>query len=387
MLLAWRYICYHKMKTLILIACIFLTIILPVAINIIIRQFDRQILARADSTPAVIGARGSDLDLTLGTIYFKHNNAGTIPFSETETVEQFGIAIPVYSRFTASGYPVVATTLDYYDFRRMQIERGNMLTMLGDCVLGQKTAETLGLNPGDRLLSDAEATLDIGGITPIKMRVTGIFAATGTADDNAVFVDLKTAWVIEGLGHGHQSLEDETDEGMVLSRTEDGIVASAAVRPYLEINETNIDSFHFHGDPGGFPVGGIIALTTDPKNERLLEGRFHGEGATAQFARPGKVVRELMSLVFKVKSVFDANSILIALSTGMLLLLVILLSLKLRQREMQTMFQLGASRSTTALLQIWEMGFIFLISGLLVAGATWLLLQYSGDFVQRLLLG
>jgi len=30
--------------------------------------------------------------------------------------------------------------------------------------------------------------------------------STGTADDLAVFVDVKTTWIIEGLAHGHQDL-------------------------------------------------------------------------------------------------------------------------------------------------------------------------------------
>ncbi|MEM7453877.1 MAG: ABC transporter permease [Planctomycetota bacterium] len=387
LLLAWKYVTYNRTKTFILVACIFLTVLLPVAVKILLDKFESQIVSRADTTPAVIGARGSDLDLALSALYFKRTDAGTVPFSETATIEKHGIAIPVYSKFTAREFPVVATTLDYYAFRGLQIAEGNMLTTLGDCAIGSRVAAELGIKPGDQLLSDRETVLDIGGMTPLKMNVTGVFAPTNSADDNGVFVDLKTAWVIEGLGHGHQDLENVEDELMVMSRDDGEIVASPAVVPYLEITENNIDSFHFHGEMDDFPVSAIIAVTPDEKSETLLEGNYGQGNATAQFVRPSIVVRELMDLVFKVKSVFDANAVLIGVSTALLLLLVILLSLKLRAREMQTMFKIGASRNTNAKLQLYEMGFIFLISGILVAIAVRVLMQYSGEFVQRMLIG
>ena len=58
--LAWRYIQYHKFKSLILIACLFLTVFLPIVIGLLLTEFNRKIVARADSTPAVVGATGAN---------------------------------------------------------------------------------------------------------------------------------------------------------------------------------------------------------------------------------------------------------------------------------------------------------------------------------------
>ena len=55
----------------------------------------------------------------------------------------------------------------------------------------------------------ARSCWDLAGDYPLKMKVVGILAASNSADDGAVFVDLKTQWVIEGFGHGHQDLESE----------------------------------------------------------------------------------------------------------------------------------------------------------------------------------
>ena len=66
LLLAWRYVAYHKVKTAILIACITLTTYLPVVVHGLISRLERELTARAASTPLVIGAKGSRFDLTLG---------------------------------------------------------------------------------------------------------------------------------------------------------------------------------------------------------------------------------------------------------------------------------------------------------------------------------
>lgn len=387
--LAWRYIMYHRLKTLIMIGCIFLTAFLPIVIGILLNQFNRKIISRADSTPAIIGAKGSDLDLVLHALYFKNRSSDTIAYSHVAMIREQGWAtpIPVYSRFTAQGFPIVGTSLQYFAFRGLKVRQGEMLSMLGDCLIGSQVATKLALSVGDELLSDRENVLDIGGLYPLKMNVRGVLAQSNTPDDWAVFVDLKTAWILDGLGHGHEDLAKEKDNGKILGRDGDRIVASAAVLPFTEITKDNIGSFHFHGDMGDFPISAIIAVADNVKNETILQGHYDTAEESAQFAKPATVVRQLMDMVFQVKKFFDANAMLIAASTLLLLLLVVLLSQKLRQREMETMFKLGCNRGTIALLQLGELAFIFAIAGMLLAAAVGVVWHFSGDLVQALLLG
>ena len=42
-----------------------------------------------------------------------------------------------------------------------------------------------------------ENLFDIAGVYPLKMEVVGILEATHTSDDLGIFVDLKTAWIIQ----------------------------------------------------------------------------------------------------------------------------------------------------------------------------------------------
>ena len=390
--LALKYILYHKFKSLVLIACIFLTAFLPIAIEVLLSEFETGISSRAQQTPLLIGAKGSRFDLTLRSLYFElgeSENKGQsfIPFSEVNSVQESGLAqaIPLFSKFTASDRPVVGTSLDYFDFRNLVVADGDSLIQIGDCVVGAQVAEQLNLQPGDKLLTDIESVIAIASY-PLKMHVRGILAPNNSADDWAVFVDLKTAWIIDGIGHGHQNVE-EVDDEKLLSKSDDQIVASAAVLPYTEITEKNIASFHFHGDNADFPISSIIAVPPNEKSETILMGRYRGNSSDQQLVVPNDVINDLMKLVFQVKRFFDANAILIAISTVLLLLLIVMLSIKLRSREMQTMFKMGASRNTVAMLQIGELLIIFLIGSVLVGIASWWVSSSAGDLVRIVLVG
>lgn len=390
--LALKYIRYHPVKSIVLIACIFLTAFLPIAIESLLSEFESKIVERSKTTPLVVGPAGSRFDLTLRSLYFRMGNAeekaiSTIPFAEVDDIESTGWAkaIPIYAKFSSNGHPVVGTTLDYFELRKLQIATGDSLIQIGDCVVGSGLANKLGVKPGNQLLTDIESVIAIASY-PLKMQVRGILAPNNSPDDWSIFVDLKTAWIIDGIGHGHQSVES-VDKDRLLSESDEKIVASAAVLPFTEITEDNIDSFHFHGDSDNFPLTSIIAVPFDKKGETILIGRYRNSAGNKQLVVPEKVINELMNLVFKVKKFFDANTILIATATLFLLLLIVVLSVKLREKEMETMFKIGAGKNTVVMLQVAELGIIFFISLTLLVAAIFLLRHLLDNIIQSLLIG
>lgn len=386
--LSWQYVWFYRWRSGLLVACLFLTCFLPIMLGILLHFFNQRVEARAQSTPLVIGARGSGLDLTLHALYFRAPPDRNLNYSEYQSIQQseLGQAIPIYSRFTAKGYPLLGTTLDYFTFRNLPLAAGHWFTTLGDCVIGAEVAREHQLRPGDQLLSDRENVLDIAGLYPLKMRVAGVMEPQRTADDRAVFVDLKTAWVIQGLGHGHQDLAQETDEGKILARDEKSVVASAAVLPYTEITPENISSFHFHGNMEEFPITAILVQARDEKSETILLGRYQSDRSMAQALVPQVVIQELMKLVFQVKRFFDANSILIGLTTVLLMGLVISLSIRLRAGELQTMFKLGCSRQMVTQLIAAEIAIVGLLVMLGLAIAIFITMAIAPVIVERWLM-
>ena len=120
-------------------------------------------------------------------------NPGVVPFALV------ALAIPLHARFQARGYPVVGTNLDYFEFRGLDLAEGRLVGLLGECVIGAGVARKLGIGAGDSLITSPETVFDLAGVYPLKMRVTGVLAFSDSPDDHAIFVDVKTTWVIEGL--------------------------------------------------------------------------------------------------------------------------------------------------------------------------------------------
>lgn len=368
LLLAWRYVAFNRLKTTILVACITMTLFLPIAVHVLVRHYNAELIARAEATPLIVGAKGNRYDLCLGTLYFSGQTVDDIDMREAASIRETELAlpIPVHTRFTAKGFPVVGTTLDYFEFRGLSVREGTLPLVLGDAVVGSEVAERLSLGPGSSLLSDQHNLYDIGRSYPLKMHVVGVLAGNSTPDDGAVFVDVKTAWIIEGLAHGHQDMTAAVEPNLVLEREDDNVIATAAVFVYREVTPENIDSFHFHGDPLDFPLTAVIAIPVSRKAETLLKGRYE-LSEDRQMFEPPEVIGELMGIVFKVEMFFRANFFVVVLSTVLFLVLVVLLSMRIRQREMRTMFRIGASRGTVFWLQAAELGIVLLI-GLSIAG-------------------
>ncbi|MGD2011887.1 MAG: hypothetical protein PVI76_12355 [Desulfobacterales bacterium] len=387
--LAWKYIAYNRIKTAVLVACVTLIAFLPFALQLLLDESERQLMSRAVSTPLVIGAKGSALDLVMNTLYFGDERPEAITMAAVERIWETDLAlpIPIYARFKARGFPIVGTSLDYFDFRGMRIAKGRSLAILGDCVLGARAAEDLGLDPDDHLVSSPEMLFDLAGVYPLKMKVVGILATTHTSDDLAVFVDLKTAWVIQGLGHGHQDVTQLNDPTLVLKRSGSNVAATAKLYHYTEISEKNIDSFHFHGNTDVYPITAIIAVPTDEKSGTILRGRYLAQEETQQILRPDEVIDGLLQNIFRIKNVLDAVVSVVALATIMAIVLVFALSLRLRQREIQTIFKIGCSRLTIAKLLAAEILIIVASSAVLCGIMLTVVHQFTNDLVRLMFIG
>ncbi len=383
--LAWRYLRFNWGKTVLLVSAISLVLFVPAGLHVVVEQGARTLTARAEATPLLIGAPGSAVDLTLSALYFRPPNLAAAEYRELQRVGDTGLAlgIPLHLRYTVRKQRIVGTTLDYADFRGLKVARGRWFGLLGECVLGAEAARILGAGPGDHVLSSAGSAFDVAGAFPLKMPVVGVLAPTGTADDEAVFVDLKTTWIISGLAHGHENVNQalEGEQG-VLEVQEGNVVANATVLSYTEITPENIDAFHFHGDPDNFPVDAIIAV---PRNRRagiLLRGRYEEEGTAVQMLVPSAVVNEVLETMFSVRDYVLLGSIGVALATLVTAALVFVLSIRLRRREIETIRKIGgASRHLQGMLAAEIL--LVVTGGVLIAGILTAAVSRFGDLLVR----
>ena len=360
--LAACYLSFHRARSLTLIACLSLMAALPVGLHQMLEEGQQQMRARALSTPLLLTPSGSAVDTTLAVLNFSGRDLPTVSIGTLNALQDtgWGMTLPIFSRFKVQGQALIGVTLDYFDFRGLQLAAGDTLTLLGDCVLGAEAARALNRRIGDVLLTAPENLFDLAGVFPLKLHVAGVLAPSGTADDAAIFIDLKTSWILEGLGHGHSAPSKPGESTAGLSE--------ARLRTYTEITPDNIDSFHFHGDPNQYPITAGIIVPRDPRSSTLIKGRFVDQQSPVRLIEPRLVVQELMDSFFRITRLFDGVILAVSAATLLALGLVFSLSLRLRRREMETSRHIGCSRLFGVKLVLAELVLLLLAAGLVSFG-------------------
>jgi putative ABC transport system permease protein len=298
-------------------------------------------------------------------------------FTDTLRATGFGNPIPILSSFKTRGFSIVGTNLDYFDFRELIIAEGRKFALVGECVVGSRVAQSLDISLGDSLISSPENFFDFAGVYPLKMTVVGVLKETNTPDDGVVFTDIKTNWIIMGLGHGHEDVTKTLDQSVILNKDSSNVTANAKLFMYNVINPKNLDSFHFHGDISNYPITSIIFVPKDTKSGTLLRGRFESKEMFNRIVVPSKVVDTLLQSIFRIKQIFNTVFILVGFATLLILGLIVALSIRLRKDEIFTMFTIGSSRGKIVEIIGFELS--ILIGCSLITAV--ILYQFTGYFV------
>ncbi|MCB9525790.1 MAG: hypothetical protein H6702_20800 [Myxococcales bacterium] len=367
--LAARALWHSRGRTLLTALALALPLALPWAVHRLSDGYVQGLAARAEATPLVLGAPGSQVDLTLAALWLRPAPLAPLPASVADAVraEGLGGAVPLHLRYSARGRPLVGTRVDYFARRGLQPAQGTHPLQLGDAVLGAEAAAALGLGVGDRIITDAAHPFDLARSQPVRLRVVGVLAPTGGPDDGVIFTDVLTTWVVDGLIHGHRD-PTRGDAGEVVLGPGDAVA--------LDLDPARLGQFHPHGDLADAPLTAVLVFPTDAKAKALLAGRL-GRLDGVRVVRPDQVVAQLAGLVLKLRRLLDAHQALVAASTALFVALVIGLGLRARAAELRALVDVGASRAAVVVLQAAEWGLIGALAlALAAAGAAlgvWLL--------------
>ena len=386
--LAYRYLAFHRFRTLVLVTAIGLIIFLPTGLERLITDSEKQMMERAKAFPLIVGAKGSSTDLVINAIYFQQQEMDQLNMKVGEDLDktELGYAIPLLTLFKARNFPIVGTNLDYFEFRNLNVEKGRNLQYVGECVIGSGVANELALQVGDSLISSPENYFDMAGVYPLKMKIVGVLSSSGSPDDNAVFTDLKTNWIIMGLGHGHQDVIDLQDPTLVMKRDSGNVRTTAKLFIYNEIDGENMDSFHFHGDTESYRVTAFVFVPEDLKSSAILRGRFEAGEIPNQVIVPETVVDHLLQSIFRIKHIFNTVFILVGIATLLILILIVTLSLRLRKDEIHTIFTIGSSRYKTFEILGLEMLILVILSAVVAAILYTITGYYVDDFIRYFIL-
>ncbi len=371
---------YYRRSFVLLVFCIALAIYVPLTPVWLIARAEHALEDRAQSTPLILATKGSQTDLTLSALYFDGREYPMMTMKEVISIDgERATAIPLHMRFTSLGTTIVGTTDDYYQLRGLALAEGTWGQRFGDCVIGASVAKKLKVSSGGFLTTDPKTIFNLTADYPLRIRVTGVLRATGNPDDDVVFVSMDTAWIMEGIGHGHfdKGSQQETSSG---EKSMDGTASAidGKEKLYLEINETNVGTFHFHGLRSSYPVTACIVLPEDTRAETLLLGQYASTSESrVMLVQPLGVIQGVLDSVLRVRNLVLAGLLLVTAACLLLVIFIFSLTFRLRHSEFDSLAKIGASRGLVFGIYACEIGIVLVVGGLM--GVTMAMLTSQSD--------
>jgi putative ABC transport system permease protein len=169
------------------------------------RAFERD-LAGID---AVVGAKGSPMQLILSGVFHLDVPTGNVPLAQVKELAkhpQVAQVIPLSLGDSFEGFRIAGTTSDYVSHYRLRAAQGRLWQQPMEAVLGVQVARATGLQPGQRFAgSHGLAGGDAHGSTPYQ--VSGVLAPCGCVADRLVLTSLESVWQV----HEQHGAADEDD--------------------------------------------------------------------------------------------------------------------------------------------------------------------------------
>ncbi|MDR2801072.1 MAG: ABC transporter permease, partial [Desulfovibrio sp.] len=193
---------WNRRGTLLLVVfSIALSTTLLLGIEKIRTQIRESFVQAVSGTDLVVGARGGNIQLMLYAIFHlggATNNMGWRSAREIAGRPEVAWTIPISLGDSHKGYPVVATTTEFfihYRFRsgrELALTQGKAFESLFDVVVGAEAAKNLGYAVGQKLvLSHGSGGTHLTEHTDKPFVVSGILAPTGTPVDRSLYIGLK----------------------------------------------------------------------------------------------------------------------------------------------------------------------------------------------------
>jgi putative ABC transport system permease protein len=295
----------------------------------------------------VVGARGSDIQLILYAVFHLGGATNNMSFLSASMIQEkpsVAWTAPLSMGDSHKGYPVVATTLDFFThfrYRRdykLTLKSGSLFQDIFETVLGSEVAEKLGYKAGDRIV-----LAHGGGEAPLLHEdkpfiVTGVLEATGSPIDRSLFINLESMEAIHIDWRGGAPIK--------------GFSVSAE------------DVKKFDLKPKA-----ITALLVGLKNRRAVFAlqrdirEYRGEALSA--VMPGVALDQLWGLLGDGEKVLIIISLLVTFTGLAGLVSTILAGLGERRRELAILRSTGASPADIALIMAME-GFLLTLGGIVL---------------------
>ncbi len=226
----WRILLHnirrHRFSTVLALISITLGVGLLTAVVSFREQSHRHFITEGIGVDAILGPKGSPLQIALNALYNLEEMPGRIKWTYYEKVRKDPLvvdAIPFVTGHSYAGFRVNAiddrffTSFEYQPGKKFSFSteaggQGRLFNAREEAVAGWAVAKALGLQIGDSF----NPVCGVHAGDPVHMhdRITfvGILAPTGTPYDRAIYIPLKTFYTLEGHGPSVAAMATELSQ-------------------------------------------------------------------------------------------------------------------------------------------------------------------------------
>ncbi len=320
---------------------------------------------------AVLGARGSQLQLVLNTVFHLETSPGNIPWSLYQEMKndkrRVALAVPYAVGDNYRGYRIVGTTtemfteFEYRKGRKFELyEKGRVFDQSRrESVIGCNVARNTGLRVGSTFNAYHGVEYAEREKHPEEFVVVGILLPTNSPSDNVVWIPIEGIFRMQG----HQLMG--TGE---VYKPEEGV----------EIPEPHKE------------VSAVMLKFRNPQDGFLLAQTINKQGKVATLAFPiAQVMADFFNKMGWIQKILRLVAVLVVVVAAASILASIYNTMNERRREFAILRALGARRATVSGVIVLEAGTIaflgsllgFLFYGVILSGAAFIVRRQTGVVV------
>jgi putative ABC transport system permease protein len=319
---------------------------------------------------AVLGARGSQLQLVLNTVFHLETSPGNIPWSMYKAIQSDSgveLAIPYAVGDNYEGFRIVGTTeemfttFEYQKGRKFQVEPGGRLfdPDKKEAIVGSYVAQRTGLHAGSTFNPYHGLVYEETMKHAEQFTVAGVLEPTNSPSDRVVWIPIEGVYrmsghVLRGTGKQFKAAEGEA------------------------IPEEHRE------------VSAVMLKLRDPQAGLFLDQTINRQGKVATLAWPiGRVIADLFEKIGWMNRVLAMVAYLVVVVAAASILASIYNTMNERRREFAILRALGARRGTVFAAIVLEATTIttlgalagYIVYGAILGGAFVVIRAQTGVFL------
>jgi len=249
--LSWRYLWARPLATVLNLLLLTLGLAAITLVLLTRAQLDRAFERDLAGIDAVVGAKGSPLQLILSGVFHLDVPPGNIPLREAQALARdarVAQLIPLSLGDSYRGFRIVGTTHDYPAHYGAQLAQGRLWQQPMEVVLGHQAAQATGLQPGQPF-AGAHGLADGGAAATHAAHpyvVSGVLAPCACVLDRLLLTATESVWEVHEVAHGkdkdHDAAHEDEQREITLALVRYRSPLAAATFPRHVNTQTNMQA-------------------------------------------------------------------------------------------------------------------------------------------------